>query len=224
MPSTLSSTASALIQKMLQAEPENRPSIEDILQDDFMTYACPVAAAASALPAVSPNLAPRGSQREAHLKELQSLLNHLCSIRPPQRHFESPDETEDPASVPVFWISKWVDYTDKYGIGYELCDESIGVLFNDNTRIMRLNNCVSVTYVDEKGLEHYHTLEKYPPPLHKKITLLKHFWSYMKENLLATGEAACLQECDNLVRLPCLGTWLRTRSAISFYLTNGTVQ
>ncbi|KAK8776273.1 hypothetical protein V5799_030381 [Amblyomma americanum] len=37
MPSTLSSTASALIQKMLHAE-KNRPSIEDILQDDFMTY------------------------------------------------------------------------------------------------------------------------------------------------------------------------------------------
>ncbi|KAK8776276.1 hypothetical protein V5799_030380, partial [Amblyomma americanum] len=63
---------------------------------------CPVAAAASALLAVSPNHEPRGSQREAHLKELQSFLNHLCSIRPPQRHFESPDEMEDPASVPVF--------------------------------------------------------------------------------------------------------------------------
>ncbi|KAK8776275.1 hypothetical protein V5799_030379 [Amblyomma americanum] len=45
----------------------------------------------------------------------------------------------------------------------------------------------------------------------------------MKENLLATGEAVCPRECDNLVRLRCLGTWYRTRSAISFYLTNGTV-
>ena len=46
------------------------------------------------------------------------------------------DEAEDPASMPVFWVSKWVDYTDKYGLGYQLCDDSVGVLFNDCTRLL----------------------------------------------------------------------------------------
>lgn len=46
------------------------------------------------------------------------------------------DEAEDPASMPVFWVSKWVDYTDKYGLGYQLCDDSVGVLFNDYTRLL----------------------------------------------------------------------------------------
>ena len=46
------------------------------------------------------------------------------------------DEAEDPASMPVFWICKWVDYTDKYGLGYQLCDNSIGVLFNDFSRLL----------------------------------------------------------------------------------------
>lgn len=27
------------------------------------------------------------------------------------------EEAEDPACVPIFWISKWVDYSDKYGLG-----------------------------------------------------------------------------------------------------------
>ena len=27
------------------------------------------------------------------------------------------DEAEHPASSPTYWISKWVDYSDKYGIG-----------------------------------------------------------------------------------------------------------
>lgn len=27
------------------------------------------------------------------------------------------EEAEDPACIPVFWISKWVDYSDKYGLG-----------------------------------------------------------------------------------------------------------
>lgn len=29
----------------------------------------------------------------------------------------SPDEAEDPACIPIFWVSKWVDYSDKYGLG-----------------------------------------------------------------------------------------------------------
>jgi len=46
------------------------------------------------------------------------------------------DEAEDPAAVPIYWVSKWVDYSDKYGLGYQLCDNSVGVLFNDSTRVL----------------------------------------------------------------------------------------
>ena len=46
------------------------------------------------------------------------------------------DEAEDPALTPVSWVSKWVDYSDKYGLGYQLSDGSVGVLFNDATRLL----------------------------------------------------------------------------------------
>lgn len=46
------------------------------------------------------------------------------------------DDAEDPAAIPIFWVSKWVDYSDKYGLGYQLCDSSVGVLFNDSTRLL----------------------------------------------------------------------------------------
>ena len=49
-------------------------------------------------------------------------------------------DSEDPASVPIYWVSKWVDYSDKYGLGYQLCDNSVGVLFNDSTRLLLLAN------------------------------------------------------------------------------------
>ena len=48
----------------------------------------------------------------------------------------SADDAEDPASVPVYWVGKWVDYSDKYGLGYQLSDNSVGVLFNDQTRLI----------------------------------------------------------------------------------------
>lgn len=46
------------------------------------------------------------------------------------------DEAEDPASVPIYWVSKWVDYSDKYGFGYQLCDNSHGSLFNDHAQLI----------------------------------------------------------------------------------------
>ena len=49
-----------------------------------------------------------------------------------------PDEAEDPKAVPMIWISKWVDYSDKYGLGYQLCDDSMGVLYNDFTKLLLL--------------------------------------------------------------------------------------
>jgi len=49
-------------------------------------------------------------------------------------------EAEDPALTPVTWISKWVDYSDKYGLGYNLSDGSVGVLFNDATRLIMNEN------------------------------------------------------------------------------------
>ena len=36
--------------------------------------------------------------------------------------------------VPLF-ITKWIDYSNKYGLGFQLSDKSVGILFNDHTKI-----------------------------------------------------------------------------------------
>jgi polo-like kinase 1 len=51
-----------------------------------------------------------------------------------------PDEATDPAAQPIVWVSKWVDYSDKYGFGYQLCYEGVGVMFNDSTKLVMLAN------------------------------------------------------------------------------------
>ena len=38
--------------------------------------------------------------------------------------------------VPTIFITKWIDYSNKYGLGYQLRDGSIGVYFNDSTSIL----------------------------------------------------------------------------------------
>jgi len=51
-----------------------------------------------------------------------------------------PDEATDPAAQPIAWISKWVDYSDKYRVAYQLCDEGLGIVFNDSTKFVVLAN------------------------------------------------------------------------------------
>jgi len=34
------------------------------------------------------------------------------------------------------WVTKWVDYSNKYGFGYQLSDGSVGILYNDMTRML----------------------------------------------------------------------------------------
>jgi polo-like kinase 1 len=78
------------------------------------------------------------------LGDLYQQLNVVILSKPTEIDPLKVDDAEDPACVPMLWISKWVDYSDKYGLGYQLCDDSVGVLFNDSTRLIL---CSSGEYV-----------------------------------------------------------------------------
>ena len=106
--------------------------------------------------------------------DLQKQLEHLIQTKPHEKAEKREDEAEDPASAPMLWISKWVDYSDKYGLGYQLCDDSVGVLFNDLTRlIMTAGGAENLQYIDRDGYEHLCTMKDYSDSLKKKVTLLK---------------------------------------------------
>lgn len=94
------------------------------------------------------------------------------------------DDAEDPACCPVYWVSKWVDYSDKYGLGYQLCDNSSGVVYNDVTRLLITANNQNLQYIKQDGSELFYTISDHPESLKKKITLLNYFKDYMQDNLL----------------------------------------
>ena len=103
------------------------------------------------------------------------------------------------ASVPSpsLWISTWVDYTTKYGLGYLLNNGCVGVYFNDSTKIILASDGERFEYYERSGSSGgggagaggmpveagapvaSHTLSCYPPDLNKKVTLLKHFRAYL---------------------------------------------
>lgn len=50
------------------------------------------------------------------------------------------------ASIKDVSIAKWVDYTRKYGIAYQLSNGNTGVLFNDETKMIYNPSCDRMHY------------------------------------------------------------------------------
>ena len=154
------------------------------------------------------------------LKDIE--LSYQCSKNNAPSYISVDIET--PEIAPFYWISKWVDYSDKYGLSYQLCDGSSGVLFNDSSRIVLYADNETVQYIDSVNVENFYTIDVYPQLCTKKMTLLKYFRTYMNENLVQTGQQTKVPEAEVFSRLPFLYKWFRHQTAIVFLLSNGSVQ
>ncbi|XP_018018894.1 serine/threonine-protein kinase PLK1 [Hyalella azteca] len=89
--------------------------------------------------------------------------------------------------TPLF-ISKWIDYSNKYGFGYQLSDNSVGVFFNDLTRINISGDKCRVEYHDCSGRLTAVAASACPAWLQERYQLLRYFATYMDENLTGAGD------------------------------------
>uniref|UniRef100_A0A0N4ZEJ9 Serine/threonine-protein kinase PLK n=1 Tax=Parastrongyloides trichosuri TaxID=131310 RepID=A0A0N4ZEJ9_PARTI len=252
VPPMVSPDAKHLIKYLLHAEPSQRPTVTQILKYDFfrsgfLPARLPTSCLTMApkfcnsparndtkLPEIKNNPravlnqknnqdAPVKERDDWYLGELNSQLEEMLSKKIRPISINEMDDAVHPASTPVYFISKWVDYSDKYGLGYQLSDNSVGVLFNDSTKLVLDAAGEQIQYCERNNSEHYFTMKEYPTSLEKKITLLKYFRRYMREHLVRAVTTAP-REGDEFSRLPVLRTWFRTKAAIVLHLTNGTLQ
>jgi len=93
----------------------------------------------------------------------------------------------DPSSSGEFGIhiTKWMDYTSKYGMAYILSDGTTGVIFNDTTKLTFSADENNFEYIQKKPNQQRealaaYNLAKYPPELQKKVTLLQYFKDYLE--------------------------------------------
>ncbi|XP_043493546.1 serine/threonine-protein kinase polo-like [Polistes fuscatus] len=133
---------------------------------------------------------------------------------------QNPPGVED--IVPLF-VTKWIDYSNKYGLGFQLSDKSVGVLFNDNTKISYTHDRRRIEYMTiDDEVTRYHRERDIPVPLQKKLELLHHFTQYMDEFLTEGGELkkyrTTVKQSKNAY-VPRMRRWLRTDKAIVMELT-----
>ncbi|KAL7538147.1 hypothetical protein ACHAXR_008328, partial [Thalassiosira sp. AJA248-18] len=149
------------------------------------------------------------------------------------------------------WVTRYVDYTSKYGLGFLLNDGSSGVYFNDSTKAVHSASGDNFVYVDRRktsagGVREpvsVYTLTNFPEDtLKKKVTLLQHFRSYLLEQQTRAEEAGEAEPLssnfeerqdtptsnndDDAETAPMvfMKKWIKTKHAMLFRLSNGTVQ
>uniref|UniRef100_A0A8C2WKB4 Serine/threonine-protein kinase PLK n=1 Tax=Cyclopterus lumpus TaxID=8103 RepID=A0A8C2WKB4_CYCLU len=120
------------------------------------------------------------------------------------------------------WVTKWVDYSNKYGFGYQLSDYTVGVLFNNGTHMSLLPDRKTIHYYAELGQRSVFPTCEVPEHFVSQVTVLKYFSHYMEENLMDGGDLGSMTDA-HMPRLYLL-QWLKSDRALMMLFNDGTFQ
>lgn len=183
------------------------------------------------------------------LETMHNRLEQSFNLVDEERQHENTPRPAEKVKSPSIWVSRYVDYTSKYGLGFLLNDGSAGVYFNDSTKAVLAPAGDFFQYIerrknssdprggghDSEPTVHIYSLTSFPEKLQKKVTLLKHFRTYLVDQQKKgsdsstqppteekTNEAEC--STNSVSPYVYLKKWVRTRHAILFRLSDFTVQ
>jgi len=168
-----------------------------------------------------PFTAPNNEQRVLTQRQSKNNSSHLLTTRVNTN--STKNEAQEILKGPEVWITKWLDYSSRYGVGYLLSNGGCGAYFNDSTKIALDPNGENFYHV-EKGVDRVdvlveHTLSDYPKSLQKKVTLLNYFRNYLAQDTKKScGSQRVVKEAVYVKK------WQKTKHAILFRLNNKVIQ
>ncbi|XP_030259793.1 serine/threonine-protein kinase PLK3 [Sparus aurata] len=120
------------------------------------------------------------------------------------------------------WVTKWVDYSNKYGFGYQLSNQSIGVLFNEGTHLSLCNQRKTVHYCLTNNKHFTFPTNSLPEQLRSQKQIVELMANYMEQNLMEGGDLMCEEQVSGPP--PLLLQWVKTDHALVMLFNNGTLQ
>jgi polo-like kinase 1 len=121
------------------------------------------------------------------------------------------------------FVRKWVE-SEKYGLGYVLSDDNVGVYFNDKTKIIYKPNGINFIYIENKTHTSHLFTEELNKDLKEKVNLLKNFKGYLFEETKDETKDYVLEGGINKRQFIYVKKFVRTKHAILFRLSNLNVQ
>lgn len=141
-------------------------------------------------------------------------------------------------SPTVQYISKWVDYSNKYGISYQFPDGMVGVLFSDRStmqmdpRVESYDNIRWSTSSKQWVVHRTSDISKCLPSQTNKFRVVQNMYSYMEKNLREGSDQSELPCVTSARRDPrdlkntiiFLVQYRRLGQVVMFQLSNGSFQ
>jgi hypothetical protein len=126
------------------------------------------------------------------------------------------DIDRTPTGTPTF-VMRWVDYTGKYGLAYQLSNSLAGMYFNDSTSIILSDG--NFDYLSSTNETISGAIAEHPTSLAKKIKLALRYKGYMTDNL--HGSDPTPTTIDSKIFL---ADFLRVANAVLFRMSDDIFQ
>jgi len=223
----VSDAAKYMIQRIFQIDPLQRPTLAQMRQMPFFTGA----------PFRRPLQTLSGRNQMANIDSQRSLKRKPVTKRAYGENHNHNHNYHYECNPKLLTVVNWIDYTSKYGLGYLMSNGLVGVYFNDSTKmVFRDTDCHNLHYIPRgvsgviSGPKHPQILtlsiDKYPPELKKKVTLMSHFTDHLRKHRDSKG--CVVQNSSTTIpkhTMPVyVKRWVKTRHAFLFRLSNKTVQ
>ena len=221
----LSEKVKNLIKKIFQLDPSKRPTLDQIMEDPFLN-------SGEGIPKTMHISTLAMTPTKSMIEQIMTKSNAIKSSGRKGKNGNNGSKSND------VYVKKWVDYSSKYGLGYYLSNSCSGVFFNDCTKIIYHPDGKFFQYIEKtpdrgEKIQTYR-LKSYPSALHKKVTLLLHFRSYLEgqkaQQCAADPEAKELKKAEIEKHLAGSGSmiylkkWMKTKHASLLRLSNKIVQ
>ncbi|XP_052572914.1 serine/threonine-protein kinase PLK3 [Peromyscus californicus insignis] len=170
-------------------------------------------------------LASSGDGFEEGLTVATVVESALCALRNCVAFMPPAEQNPAPLAQPepLVWVSKWVDYSNKFGFGYQLSSRRVAVLFNDGTH-MALSANRKIVHYNPTSTKHFSfSVGSVPRALQPQLGILRYFTSYMEQHLMKGGDLPSVEEVEVPVP-PLLLQWVKTDQALLMLFSDGTVQ
>ncbi|XP_043860935.1 serine/threonine-protein kinase PLK3 [Dromiciops gliroides] len=197
--------------KQAQEEADGPPSLTETAPEERLPRSLPIMGSSC-----------EGS--EECLTAAALMESTLCALRNCLAFMPPAVQNPAPLASPehLLWVSKWVDYSNKYGFGYQLSSRQVAVLFNDGIH-MALSSNRKILHYNTTNTKHFSfPVEVVPQQLLGRLGVLRYFASYMDQNLMKGGDLPSLDEADGPA--PLLLQWFKSDQALFLLLSDGTVQ
>jgi polo-like kinase 1 len=197
--SKISLAAKNLIKKILIVDPKRRPTLNDILSDEFLNQGIAIP---KLLPISTLALPPPIDYIQKYIPDIDQMKISNSQIIKNQSliktrlasstQFQSsriliPDMVNNNLILKSeIWVTKWVDFSNTFGLGYILNNGHIGLYFNDTTKIILNPIEKTFTYIDKKMVEdqellYTFSMKEYPDDIKMKVYFFNQFKKYIDE-------------------------------------------